>query len=156
MDKWNLEEAISYYKKDSAPKDQDALVALLREVQNENNGILPDITVKEIALKMEIKESFLTALIKRYPSLRTETAPNLLEICGGPRCAKNASEKLLRFIAAEYNVQSGGISQKGKFAYKVVGCMKHCVQGPNVKWNGKVYNKMDVKKLVEIIEKKQR
>ena len=65
MDKWNLEEAISYYKKDGAPKDQDSLVALLREVQNENNGILPDITVKEIALKMEIKESFLTALIKR-------------------------------------------------------------------------------------------
>ena len=32
---WNLEEAVSYYKKQGAPSDQSALVSLLREVQQE-------------------------------------------------------------------------------------------------------------------------
>lgn len=154
MNKWDLYESILYYKKEGAAHEQEVLVALLREVQEYNKGILPEIALKEIVRELDIKESFLSALVKRYPSLRTETAPNLLEVCGGPRCAKNGSERLLRFIATEYDVQSGGISTKGKFAYKVGGCMKHCGHGPNVKWNGKVYNKMDEKKLAALIEKK--
>ena len=31
--------------------------------------------------------------------------------------------------------------------------MKHCGKGPNIRWNGEVYNKMDEKKLVQLIEK---
>ena len=37
---WNLEEAISYNKKQGAPSDQSALVSLLREVQQENGGAI--------------------------------------------------------------------------------------------------------------------
>ena len=43
---WNLEEAMHYYKKQGAPRDQSALVSLLREIQQENNGSIPDLKVK--------------------------------------------------------------------------------------------------------------
>ena len=153
MKKWDLNEAIEYYRKDGAPQSQDALIALLREVQEENEGVLPSYMIREIAKKLKIKESFLMAIIKRYPSLRLDSAPNFLEVCGGPNCAKNNSAKLMRFIMEKYKVESGGISEKGKFAYKIGGCMKHCGKGPNIRWNGEVYNKMDEKKLVQLIEK---
>ena len=35
---WNLEEAISYYKTQGAPADQSALIGLLKEIQQENQG----------------------------------------------------------------------------------------------------------------------
>ncbi len=152
MQKWDLYEAITYYQKDGAPQNQDVLIALLREVQEENKGVLPSIAIREIAEQMSVKESFLLAIIKRYPSLHIESAPNFLEICGGPNCAKNNSAKLMRFIMEKYKVGSGGISTKGRFSYKISGCMKHCGKGPNIKWNGEVYNKMDEKKLVQLIE----
>ncbi len=152
MKKWDLNEVIEYYRKDGAPQSQDALIALLREVQEENDGVLPSYMIREIIKKLEIKETFLLAIIKRYPSLRLDSAPNFLEVCGGPNCAKNNSAKLMRFIMEKYKVESGNISTNGRFAYKIGGCMKHCGKGPNIKWNGEVYNKMDEKKLVQLIE----
>lgn len=150
---WSLAEAIAYYKNQDAPQNQEALINLLREVQEYNNGILPFTALQEIAEAMPLKMSFLEALIKRYPSLRTESTPHILEVCGGPNCARNGSALLLKFIAAEYQVESGGISKKGKFFYKIGGCMKQCGKGPNVKWDGVIYNAMDGAKLKQLIEK---
>ena len=56
MKKWDLNEAIEYYRKDGAPQSQDALIALLREVQEENDGVLPSYMIREIAKKLKIKE----------------------------------------------------------------------------------------------------
>ena len=38
---WDLKEAMEYFKGQGAPQNQSALVELLREVQQENSGILP-------------------------------------------------------------------------------------------------------------------
>ena len=35
---WNLEEAVTYYRKQGAPSDQTAVTALLREAQAEHDG----------------------------------------------------------------------------------------------------------------------
>lgn len=154
MENWSLDEAIAYYKEQDAPSNQEALVNLLREVQENNGGFLPDIAIEDIAAAMNIKPSFLGALIKRYPSLRTESAPHRLEICGGPNCAKNGSAKILKFIANEYKVQSGGISKMGGFSFKICGCMKQCPHGPNIKWDGEIYNHADEELLVKLINGK--
>lgn len=153
MSEWSLDEAIAYYKGQDAPQNQQALVDLLREVQEENGGVLPSVAVDEIAVQMGLKASFLAAVIKRYPSLRTESAPHLLEVCGGPNCARNNSAALLKFISSEYNVSNGGISKKGKFAYKIGNCMKQCGKGPNIKWDGVVYNQMTKELLQKLISK---
>ena len=38
---WNLNESIDYYKTQGAPRDQSALIGLLREIQQENKGSIP-------------------------------------------------------------------------------------------------------------------
>ena len=80
---WTLREAIEYYQRQGAPGDQGMLVALLREVQEERGGVLPPADVADIAAAYGLKETFLTAVIKRYPGLRPQEAPHLLELCGG-------------------------------------------------------------------------
>ena len=67
---WDLDESVRYYKNSGAPSDQTALVAFLRELQDEGGGrILPGM-LSEAAEKMGVRESYLLAVVKRFPSLR--------------------------------------------------------------------------------------
>lgn len=72
---WTLEEALAYYRRQGAPGEQGALVALLREVQEERGGALPAADLAEIAAALSLRDTFLSAIIRRYPGLRTEEAP---------------------------------------------------------------------------------
>lgn len=140
MTDWNIHEAVEYYKGQDAPQNQFALVELLKEAQEHNGGVLTDCLIEDVAALLNIKVTFLNAVIKRYPSLKTAQAPHRLEVCGGKNCAANGSAALLKHIREAYGAESGGISTKGGFSFKICGCLKHCGKGPNIKWNGEIYN----------------
>lgn len=141
MESWNIHEAVEYYKGQDAPQNQFALVELLKkEAQEHNSGVLTDCLVEDIAVLLNIKVTFLNAVIKRYPSLKTAQAPHRLEVCGGKNCAANGSAALLKHIRQAYGVENGSISTKGGFSFKICGCLKHCGKGPNIKWDGEIYN----------------
>lgn len=139
---WNLDEALSYYKKQGAPRDQTALVSLLREIQQENSGSIPLYMLKILADSMEIKETFLQAVIKRIPSLRLGDT-HCLELCAGPNCGKHVK-------LAEYaeNLQKSN----GKFTLKFVPCMRMCGKGPNLKWDGKLYHRADEALIQQLVK----
>ena len=56
---WNFQEALAHYKSIGAPADQQALIALLREVQTENGGALTRADLGRIAEDYKIKEAIL-------------------------------------------------------------------------------------------------
>lgn len=131
---WNLDEAIAHYKNQGAPRDQNALTGLMREVQLNNSGRIPLYTLESIAKAYGIKNSFLLAVIKRIPSLRLADT-HCLEICAGPNCSKHAT--LADFIEKAFDAKSN------KFTLKYVPCMHLCRKGPNIKWDGKLYHQAD-------------
>lgn len=126
---WNLEEAVSYYEKQGAPKDQTALIGLLKEVQRESGGSIPRSALNAITDAYEIKESFLLALIKRIPSLRLGDT-HCLELCAGKNCGKH------RALAQ----CAEGLSRNWGFTVKLVPCMRMCGKGPNIRWDGRLYH----------------
>ena len=138
---FSVEEAVMYYKKQGAPGDQSALVSLLREVQQESGGAIPIAALPELAEGLGVKESYLQAVIRRIPSLRLSDM-HTLELCAGPNCGKHAAlaacaEKLC----------------KGKnITLKFTPCMRMCGKGPNLRWDGKVYNQADEKLLRSLVE----
>ena len=131
---WNLEEAVAYYQRQGAPKDQATLTALLKEVQQENSGSIPMAAVVQIAQHYEVRESFLLAIIKRIPSLRLGSM-HCLELCAGPNCGKQTA---LAAGAEKLHTAAGK-----QFTLKFVPCMRMCGKGPNVKWDGTLYHKAD-------------
>ena len=149
---WTLEEAVAHYRRQGAPGDQGMLVALLREVQGENGGVLPSWAVAEIAAAYGLKDTFLSAVIKRYPGLRTEEAPHRLELCGGPRCAGRDAARLAAFVEERYAVRPGGVSTRGGFTYRVTGCMKNCPNGPSLKWDGTLHSRADEALIRTLVE----
>lgn len=137
---WDLKEAIEWHGKQGAPRDQNALVNLLREIQAENGGGIPRWMLAPVAEAYSVKESLLLALIRRYPSLRLADT-HLLEVCAGPNCGKHTA-----LAAAAEALREKGIT------VKFVPCMRLCGKGPNLKWDGKLYNKADealLKKLMK-------
>ena len=142
---WNLEEAIGYYKRQGAPRDQTALVGLLKEIQQEHGGSIPLYVLKSISESYEIKESFLRAVIKRIPSLRIADT-HCLELCAGPSCGKHV--KLAEYV--ETLKKSGG-----NFTLKFVPCMRMCGKGPNLKWDGTLYHQADEGLIQRLIQEEK-
>lgn len=137
-----MKEALDHYRKQGAPKDQSALVSLLREVQAEH-GSIPGWCIPVVAEGLGVKASFLLAVIRRIPSLRLRDS-HLLELCAGPNCGKHIALAVL----AEKMAGDG-------IAVKYVPCMRMCGKGPNIKWDGKLYHAADEALLRRLAEGKE-
>ena len=138
---WSLEEAISYYKTQGAPSDQNALISLLREIQQESSGGIPQYSLNIIANAYCIKESLLHAIVKRIPSLRLENT-HCLELCAGANCGKHTA-----LAACAEALRAAG----GNFTLKYVPCMRMCGKGPNIKWDGVLYHRANEALLRKLI-----
>ena len=138
---WNLEEALSYYKRAGAPDDQTAVISLLREVQAEHGGSIPQALLPKIAAGLGTKETFLAAIIRRIPSLRLGNG-STLELCAGPNCGK--AVQLARF--AEKACAGKPVT------LRFVPCMRLSGKGPNLRWNGELHHKADEALLRRLLE----
>ena len=137
---WDIMEAIAYYKSQGAPGDQNALVALLREAQQENSGVIPAHIPALAAESYGVKESYILAVIKRIPSLRLSDRP-VLEICCGNNCGrKNAA--LLDHAEKNWGT---------KLEVRQSGCMRMCGKGPNVRLNGQLHHKVNAEVLDQLL-----
>lgn len=125
---WNINEAIAWYKIQGAPRDQSALVSLLKEVQESSGGSIPTAALEPLAQGLGVKESYLAAVIRRFPSLRMD-AERLLELCAGPNCGKHSA-----LAATADKLRAAGIT------VRFVPCMRMCGKGPNIRWNGQIYH----------------
>ena len=135
-----MQELLDYYRRQGAPGDQNALVNLLKELQ-QTHGAVPKWAVAEIAEAYKVKESFILAVVKRIPSLRLQDT-HLLQLCAGPNCGKHTAlaaeaEKLCKLKGVEL---------------KYMGCQRMCGKGPNIRFDGKLYHKSTVELLQELLK----
>lgn len=140
---WEMNEAVHYYRKQGAPADQSALIGLLREIQQENGGGIPEGLLVAAARELGVKDSLLRALVKRIPSLRLMDG-HCLEICAGPNCGKQK-------VLAEFVEKTYGSKPRG-FTLKYVPCMRMCGKGPNIRWDGCIHHKADPALIRELVE----
>ena len=138
---WDLNEAIDYYRRQGAPGDQNALRNLLAELQAESGGAIPGGLLPGIAAALGTKESFLVAIIRRIPSLRLADV-HVLEICAGPNCSRRGQ---LAALAEKY---------RGRAEVMLVPCMRQCGKGPNIRFNGRLYNGADERLLEQLMKEK--
>ena len=140
---WELNEALDYYRGQGAPGDQNALISLLKEVQEESGGRLTQPMVDQVAQGYGLKDSYLLAIIKRLPSLHLDDT-HCLELCGGPSCTKRA--QLESYVRKTYG------SKPEKFTVKTVPCMRMCAKGPNIRWDGTLYDHADEKLIRSLVD----
>ena len=138
-----LRDILDYYKRQGAPADQNALIALLTELQQDHGGSIPRALLSAIAEYYGIKEALLLAIIRRIPRLRLSDT-HTLELCAGPNCGKAA--------ALARRAEELAAVHPGKVTLKFVPCMRLCGKGPNLKWDGRLYHRADDALLTELIK----
>lgn len=138
---WELGEALEYYRRQGAPGDQNALIALLKEIQREKGCIPADFPAR-IAESYAVREALVLALIRRIPGLRL-SGGHCLELCAGPNCGKAAH-------LAQY---AEAMAPRG-VTVKRTGCMRLCGKGPNLRWDGSVYHRADKALIRRLLEQK--
>ncbi len=138
---FELKEAMEYYRRQGAPGDQNALVQLLTEIQQAYHAI-PTSLLPEISAFYRIRESYLSAIIRRYPRLRLENT-HVLEICAGPNCPRRAD--LLRLVEDTWGSKPAG------FTIKTVPCMRMCGKGPNIRFDGQIFHRADLALLKKLL-----
>lgn len=135
---WNRNEALEYYRRQGAPKDQTVLITLLTEIQQEY-GSIPRGELAAIAEFYGIKEALLLALIQRVPRLHLADT-HTLEVCA--TCKNTAN-----LASAAEQLQK---KHPGKLTVKFVPCMRMCGKGPNLRWDGKIFHHADTSLLEEL------
>ena len=140
---WDLDKAADYYKKMGAPSDQNAVINLLREIQQENGGSIPQWVPVVVAEKLGTKPGLLLALIRRIPSLRLGEG-HLLELCAGPNCGKHTH--LLR-LAEEL------AKGRSDVTVKTIPCQRLCGKGPNIRYDGVLHHKADEALIRDLLKK---
>ena len=138
-----MDEIIEYYRRQGAPGDQQAVIALLRELQSLYGGRIPKWVPEAVAEKLGTKPGLLLALIRRIPSLRLGEG-HLLEVCAGPNCGKHAH--LLK-LAEDLAKGRNGVT------VKTVPCQRLCGKGPNVRYDGALHHKADEALIRKLLEK---
>jgi NADH:ubiquinone oxidoreductase subunit E len=142
---WSLEEALQHYQNLGAPRDQGAIISLLKEIQTEM-GCVPQWAITRAAEYYGIAPSLILALIRRVPRVRLENS-HLLEICGGPNCPRK--KDLMTLVEKRYG------KNPREFTLRQVGCMRQCGKGPNIRWDGKIFNGADEDLIRSLVEKAQ-
>ncbi|MDO5345353.1 MAG: NAD(P)H-dependent oxidoreductase subunit E [Lachnospiraceae bacterium] len=154
-----LEEIFSYYGSAGNGQDQETLVSLLREIQELYGFISPEIR-KRAADTMGVKESVLTCLIRRFPSLKEADYQHTIVVCTGERCGRKQGEDIIRTVAGKLGIDEKGLCKKGqmlspngKVLLKTQNCLKQCRTSPNLMIDGTVYRQIKPEDVAEIIRK---
>lgn len=147
-----IEEIIEYYAGERNPKEQDNLVAMLREIQ-EVEGYIPKDAQEMAAEKIGIKTTVLSCIIQRYPSLKGAAYAHEMVLCSGARCGCKGGPEIIDAVKTELKVGKDGISANKKVHMAVRNCLKQCKTSPNMMIDGKLYSNLTVEKAIELVRK---
>ena len=138
-----MDEIVERYRRQGAPADQQAVIGLLREVQQLYGGSIPSWAPQALADQLGTKPGLLLALIRRIPSLRLGEG-HLLEICAGPNCGKHT-----HLLALAEQLTKG----RTDMTLKTIPCQRLCGKGPNIRFDGELHHKADEALLRSLLDK---
>jgi NADH:ubiquinone oxidoreductase subunit E len=142
-----IDEIIERYKNKSG-----GLIPVLHEVQGVI-GYLPLSVQEKISDALSIPLSEVNSIISFY-SLFSEKPKGkyCIGLCKGTACYVRGSEKILKKLEDILGIEAGDVTPDGKFSIEVLRCLGACGLGPVMVINDKVYTRMKVDKVKEIIE----
>lgn len=146
LDKQNkqLEEIFSYYDTLDKPAQQEEMINMLREIQELCGFISPEMK-QRAANSLGVKETMLTCLIRRFPSLKEANYQHVITVCTGERCNRKNGNEILKAVKRELQIygacpaNSPMLSKNGRSLLKTQNCLKHCRTSPNLMIDGKMY-----------------
>jgi NADH:ubiquinone oxidoreductase subunit E len=141
-----ITEICARYKDEKTP-----LMMILSDIQNEY-GYIP-LEVQEIVSKetgISVAEIYGVVTFYSFFSL-TPKGKYVIGCCLGTACYVKGAQQVIDKFAEVLNIKPGGTTEDGLFTLDALRCIGACGIAPAVSINGKVYPKMEVGKVPEVI-----
>jgi NADH-quinone oxidoreductase subunit E len=134
-----------------APKN--SLMIFLQQIQAKFN-YLPPFAIEYISEKTNISESHIYGVITFYAQFSLKpVGKNIIKVCNGTAChvggSKVLGKKLRSYLKLSDEEET---TEDFVFTVQNVACLGCCALAPAVMVNGKVYGKMDVDRVKEVVE----
>jgi NADH-quinone oxidoreductase subunit E len=137
---------------DIISKRKDKLLLPMLQAIQAKFGYVSEANAHYLSRKTGIPFSKIYGVITFYEMLYTEKKGKyIIRICNSPSCYLNGSLKLIEFLESLLKIKSGETTKNKKVSLEIVSCLGCCDKAPAMIINGKVYGKLDEKKIKKII-----
>ncbi|SKA84579.1 NADH-quinone oxidoreductase subunit E [Caloramator quimbayensis] len=137
---------------DGIEEKEGALINILHEAQD-MFGYLPKDLQLYIARKCNIPASKVFGVVTFYSYFTMEPrGQHVINICMGTACFVKGAEKILTEFKRILNIKEGNMSEDGMFTINTLRCVGACGLAPVVMVDGKVYGRVKVEDVEEIIK----
>jgi len=128
-----------------------ALIPILQNIQK-NLGFLPINIQKKVAKELNIpeKEVYGVATFYSFFSL-IPRGKNNIRVCLGTACFVKGGKKLLDKIGKELGIKPGQTTSDRKYSLQVNRCLGACGLAPVIVVNDKLYKKVKLEEVMDIV-----
>ncbi len=130
---------------------RDKLIPLLQDIQDEF-GYLSEESVNAVSEHLGLPAGKIYGLATFYNQFRFSPKGRYhICICHGTGCHLEGAGNLIREIQKLLQIGDGETTRDGKFSLEVLSCIGACGQAPVISVNGQYFDRVDKKKLKDII-----
>jgi NADH:ubiquinone oxidoreductase subunit E len=116
------------------------------------NGYLSDESIAAAAEYFGIPAAEAEGVASFYAQFkRVKPGVRQISVCDGTACHIKGSPRVLEWISQELGISDGECTPDGLFSLTTVACLGCCSLAPVISIDGKVYGKLDRKRLSTII-----
>ncbi len=136
---------------DSFNNDAGELISILHKAQGEF-GYLPEDVQREIAKKLNISIAKVYGVVTFYSFFTmTPKGRHAISVCMGTACYVRGAEKIVDEFKEQLGIKVGGVTPDGKFSLDCLRCVGACGLAPVVLIGEKVYGRVEVHQVKEIL-----
>ncbi|KIE58010.1 formate dehydrogenase [Methylacidiphilum kamchatkense Kam1] len=129
----------------------NGLIPFYHKVQEEI-GYIPKEFLPQIASSFNLSQAEVYGVLTFYADFRTKPpGNNILKICRAEACQANGCHKVIEKAKETLKIDFGGTTADGKVTLLPTFCFGNCANGPSVALNGKLYGRVDARKIENLI-----
>lgn len=127
------------------------LIPMLEEVQ-QLLGFIPVEVQEHISQKTGIPEVDIYGVVSFYSFFTMQPrARHRIQVCMGTACYVKGGKKIADYIENKFDIKLGDCTEDGRFTYEQARCFGTCGLAPVMVVDGKVYGKVKVEDIEEIL-----
>jgi NADH:ubiquinone oxidoreductase subunit E len=113
--------------------------------------------MKMVAEYLGVPESRVFSVATFYKALSlVPQGKKVIKVCNGTACHLRGAPKLVEALEKELGIKNGETTEDGLFTIQTVNCVGACAMAPVVMVNDRVYGKVTISQIPEIIEEERK
>lgn len=134
------------------PRRKDILIQVLHKAQD-IFGFLPEEVQLHVADRFSVAHAEVSGVISFYNYFTTTPKGKVrVNVCLGTACYVNGADKVLQEFERILGIQAGQMTEDGRFSIESLRCVGACGLAPVITINDKVYGKVQLAQIKDILE----